>query len=61
MSLLIANRESIAFVQSESRITNDGLFHKSTRSENKLKLGSKGVRILILMDHSILKEKTLIV
>ena len=44
MSLLTAYREPIALVQPESRITNEGLFRKSTRSESKLKLGSNGVR-----------------
>ena len=44
MSLLTAYREPIALVQPESRITNEGLFRKSTRSESKLRLGSKGVR-----------------
>ena len=44
MSLLTANGGPIAFVQPESRIANDGLFRKSTRSESKLMLGSNGVR-----------------
>ena len=44
MSLLTAYREPIALVQPESRITNGGLFRRSTRSVSKLVLGYKGVR-----------------